>query len=241
MKFGSATFWRFLRYARPYWPYILGSVVTGVLKFSLALLIPLSLGYVIDYVILAEIPDDEKMTRLFQVVGVLLVVFIGRIPISYYRSYWAELAGNRTIFDIRNALYAHVQRLSLSYHANQRTGTTTSRLTNDINTAQGILDRGVMSVMVVDAPTLNWSLWVSPAWLTRTRKRPLVAPDGTTRTSRVGVADRTTTGRLPRVTRLSAMRGAKFSPSSVTSVPGPPLVGFIRLITGVGRLAVTRK
>ncbi len=148
MKFGSATFWRFLRYARPYWPYILGSVVTGVLKFSLALLIPLSLGYVIDYVILAEIPDDEKMARIFQVVGVLLLVFIGRIPISFYRSYWAELAGNRTIFDIRNALYAHVQRLSLSYHANQRTGTTTSRLTNDINTAQGILDRGVMSVAV---------------------------------------------------------------------------------------------
>ena len=148
MKFGSPTFWRFLGYARPYWPYIVGSVVTGVVKFALALLIPLSLGYVLDYIILAEIPDGEKMTRLFKVVGILLLVFIGRIPISFYRSYWAELAGNRTIFDIRNALYAHVQKLSLSYHAKQRTGTTTSRLTNDINTAQGILDRGVMSVGV---------------------------------------------------------------------------------------------
>lgn len=148
MKIGSPTFWRFLGYARPYRGYIIGSVVTGVVKFTLALLIPLALGYVVDHVILADIPDDEKMTRLFQVVGVLFAVFIGRIPISYYRSYWAELAGNRTIFDIRNALYAHVQRLSLSYHATQRTGATTSRLTNDINQAQGILDRGVMSVGV---------------------------------------------------------------------------------------------
>ncbi|MCF6284332.1 MAG: ABC transporter ATP-binding protein/permease [Candidatus Hydrogenedentes bacterium] len=148
MKLGSPTFWRFLRYARPYWPYILGSVLTGVVKFTLALLIPYALGYVVDNIILAEIPDEEKMTRLFQVVGILFAVFIGRIPISYYRSYWAELAGNRTIFDIRNDLYAHVQKLSLSYHAKQRTGATTSRLTNDINIAQGILDRGVMSVGV---------------------------------------------------------------------------------------------
>ncbi len=80
--------------------------------------------------------------------GVLVAVFIARIPIAYYRSYWAELAGNRTIFDIRNDLYAHVQRLSMAYHATQRTGATTSRLTNDINQAQGILDRGVMSVGV---------------------------------------------------------------------------------------------
>jgi len=148
MTFGSPTFWRFLRYARPYWPYIVGSVVTGVLKFALALLIPYALGYALDHIILADIPGEEKMARLFQMVAVLFAVFIGRIPISYYRSYWAELAGNRTIFDIRNALYAHVQRLSLTHHAKQRTGTTTSRLTNDINQAQGILDRGVMSVAV---------------------------------------------------------------------------------------------
>lgn len=148
LPIGSPTFWRFLRYARPYWPYILGSVLTGVVKFTLALLIPWSLGYVLDHIILAEIPNNEKTGRLLRVVGILLAVFIIRIPIAYYRSYWAELAGNRTIFDIRNDLYAHVQRLSLAFHATQRTGATTSRLTNDINQAQGILDRGVMSVGV---------------------------------------------------------------------------------------------
>ena len=98
MNLGSPTFWRFLRYARPYWPYVIGSVITGVLKFTLALLIPLSLGYVLDHIILAEIPDEEKMTRLFQVVGLLLVVFVGRIPISYYRSYLGGTGGKSDHF-----------------------------------------------------------------------------------------------------------------------------------------------
>lgn len=148
MTFGSPTFWRFLRYARPYRFYIIGSVATGVVKFTLALLLPFAMGYSVDHIILADIPGDEKMNRLLQMSAILIAVFIGRIPIAYYRSYWAELAGNRTIFDIRNALYAHVQSLGLAYHGGQRTGATTSRLTNDINQAQGILDRGVMSVGV---------------------------------------------------------------------------------------------
>ncbi|MBI2423417.1 MAG: ABC transporter ATP-binding protein [Candidatus Hydrogenedentes bacterium] len=148
MVFGSPTFWRFLRYARPYWAAILGSIVCGVLKFSLALLVPYSLGYMFDHVILPAIEDPERIRRLMVLAGLLLLAFLARIPISYYRSYLAEWAGNRTIFDIRQDLYAHVQRLSLSFHSRQRTGSTTSRIINDVNTAQGILDRGVMSVGV---------------------------------------------------------------------------------------------
>ncbi|MBI2433731.1 MAG: ABC transporter ATP-binding protein [Candidatus Hydrogenedentes bacterium] len=77
-----------------------------------------------------------------------MAVYVIRIPITYFRTYFAELAGNRTIFDVREELYQHVLRLSLDYHAKQRTGATTSRLINDVNTAQGILDRGVMSILV---------------------------------------------------------------------------------------------
>jgi len=148
MTFFSPTFWRYLRYARPYWAMVLASIFFGVLKFTLALFLPAALGYVADHVILPDIPRDEKMTRLFGVVGLLILCYALRIPIAYYRSYFAELAGNRTIFDIRMALYAHLQRLSLEYHARQRAGGTTARVINDVNTTQGILDRGVMSIAV---------------------------------------------------------------------------------------------
>jgi subfamily B ATP-binding cassette protein MsbA len=154
MVFSSPTFWRFMRYARPYWKIITGSILCGVLKFSLGLLLPASLGYIMDRVLIPVITSEEnranpeQLRQLYLGLGILIVVFVLRIPISYYRSYWAELAGNRTIFDVRNDLYHHIQKLSLSYHEKNRSGTTTSRIVNDVNTSQGILDRGVMSVLI---------------------------------------------------------------------------------------------
>lgn len=144
----SSTFWRFLRYARPYWALSVGSIVCGVVKFSLALLLPGALGLVVMYAVESDLPPEEKMAKLVAILGMLVVAFIARAPITFFRTYLAEIAGNRSIFDVRSDLYRHIQRLSLSYHHNQRTGSTISRLINDINAAQGILDRGVITAVV---------------------------------------------------------------------------------------------
>jgi subfamily B ATP-binding cassette protein MsbA len=144
----SESFWRFLRYAGPYWHICVGSIVLGVLKFSLALLLPVALSEVIRNVAETNLPQEEQFANIAVVIGVLIGAFLLRAPITYYRTYFAELAGNRTIFDIRTDLYRHIQRLSLRYHSNQRTGSTISRLINDINASQGILDRGIISVSI---------------------------------------------------------------------------------------------
>jgi len=36
----SSSFWRFLKYARPYWVWIVGAIFFGVFKFTLALSLP---------------------------------------------------------------------------------------------------------------------------------------------------------------------------------------------------------
>lgn len=147
----SPSFWRFLSYARPYKGLISGGIVTGILKFTLALAIPAALGYVIDYVIVpaaADLSWDDRVQRLWGVVIIFTLVFVARAFMTYLRSYLSELAGNRIVFDIRRDLFRHVQRLSLAYHANRRTGNTMSRIINDLNTAQGILQEGVISVCI---------------------------------------------------------------------------------------------
>lgn len=137
-----------MRFARPYWVLSLGSVACGVLKFSLALLLPGALGLLVKYVVESDLSQEEQLRRLALILSTLLGGFVLRAPITFYRTYLAELAGNRTIFDIRTELYRHIQRLSMRYHANRRTGETISRLVNDINLAQGILDRGVITAAV---------------------------------------------------------------------------------------------
>ncbi len=141
----SPSFRRFLRYARPYAPLIVAAIVAGVFKFTLALSLPVALGYSLDHIFLADIPRDAQLQLLQGLALILTVLFVGRAFVTYLRSYLAALAAQRTIFDVRRDLFRHVQRLSMAYHAQRRSGQTTARLINDMNQAQGLLDRGLIA------------------------------------------------------------------------------------------------
>ncbi len=142
----SSSFWRFLRYSRPYWRLTLAAVVCGVLKFTMALFLPASLSVVTKYVIIETLTPEQKVFHLFVILGVLTAALLVRTPVTYLRSYLAAKACNRTIFDIRLDLFRHLQRLSLAFHNRRRTGNITARLISDLNDAQGILSDGVIDV-----------------------------------------------------------------------------------------------
>ncbi len=122
------------------------AIICGLLKFSLALSLPGALGVVMDHVLLANLSREQQIQRLIMILSLLLLAFLGRAPTTYLRSYLATVAGNRAIFDIRVDLYRHLQRLSMTYHSTRRTGAIISRLINDLNTAQGILNEGIVAI-----------------------------------------------------------------------------------------------
>jgi len=142
----SKNFWRFLQYARPYWALVLGATFFGILKFTMALALPASLGLVTKYVILEDFTIAEKVVRLFVLLGLLTLALLARTPVAFFRSYLAAKAGHKTIFDLRRDLFRHVQRLSLAYYHRRRTGNITARLIEDLNQATGILNHGFISV-----------------------------------------------------------------------------------------------
>ena len=157
----QSTFWRFLRYARPYWLLILGAMFFGILKFAMALMLPASLGLVTKIAIEGELSNiartvqlpvvgtfdvSEGVFRLFGVLILLTVALLARTPVTFLRSYLAAQAGHSTILDLRRDLFRHIQRLSLAYHHERRSGNITARLIADLNEAQGILNRGVIAV-----------------------------------------------------------------------------------------------
>jgi subfamily B ATP-binding cassette protein MsbA len=143
---GTKSFWRYLRYARPYRRLILAAVFFGVLKFTMALALPASLGLVTKYVIIDDLTVSQKIVRLVIILGLLTAALLLRAPVTYLRSYLGAKACYRTVFDIRLDVFRHVQRLSLAFHNRRRTGNITARLINDLNDAQGILSDGVIDV-----------------------------------------------------------------------------------------------
>lgn len=139
---------RYMRFVKPYTWEIILTVLIGIVKFAIPLFIPLLIKIVLDDIVGAEdLTDVEKTKQLFYWLGGTIVVFfIIRPPIEYYRQYFAQHVSNKVLFDIRKEIYAHLQRLSLKYYANTRAGEVISRVINDVEQTKNFVLTGLMNV-----------------------------------------------------------------------------------------------
>lgn len=137
-----------MRFVKPYRWEILLTIGIGILKFAIPLFIPFLTKIVIDDIILEEsLSYEEKMTQLFYWLGgTIIVFFIVRPPIEYYRQYFAQHVGNKVLFDIRKELFGHLQKLSLKYYANTRAGEVISRVINDVEQTKNFIMIGLMNL-----------------------------------------------------------------------------------------------
>lgn len=120
----------------------------GMLKFGIPSLLPLLQKYVVDDVLLnSALQLEEQVERLVWVLSGSLILFvIVRGPVEYARQYFAQLITARILFDLRNRLYAHLQRLSLRYYQNTKVGEVISRFINDAEQTKNIVEVGMMNV-----------------------------------------------------------------------------------------------
>lgn len=103
--------------------------------------------YVVDDIIGNRgLTDHEKIQKLFLIMGAMVVVFIVlRPPIEYYRQYFAQWTSSKILYDIRNTLYSHIQKLSFKYYANARAGEIISRVINDVEQTKTFVVSGLMN------------------------------------------------------------------------------------------------
>lgn len=139
--------WRFLAYAKPYWPYVAAATFCGLIKFLAPLAFPWMLKVLLDDVVLNANLDRQTQDRtiLSLVVGVLAVNAVW-MAATYFRSVFAAIAGHRLIRDLRVALFSHVQRLSHAFFTRHQTGAIASRVVNDISLAQNFVGSALTNV-----------------------------------------------------------------------------------------------
>jgi subfamily B ATP-binding cassette protein MsbA len=137
-----------MKFVKPYTWQIVFTVVIGIVKFAIPLFIPLLIKIVIDDIISVDtLTDAEKTTQLFYWLGgTALIFFIVRPPIEYYRQYYAQLVSNKILYDIRQELYGHLQRLSLRFYSNTRVGEVISRVINDVEQTKNFVMIGLMNL-----------------------------------------------------------------------------------------------
>ncbi|MFD1204440.1 MULTISPECIES: ABC transporter ATP-binding protein [Sporosarcina] len=136
-----------MKFVKPYNWLIILTVLIGVIKFAIPLFIPYLIKIVIDNIIGSDLSAQEKTNQLFiWLGGTVLLFFIIRPPVEYYRQYFAQYVSNKILYDIRENLYAHLQRLSLKYYSNTRAGEVISRVINDVEQTKNFVMIGLMNV-----------------------------------------------------------------------------------------------
>ncbi|MBP1970583.1 subfamily B ATP-binding cassette protein MsbA [Virgibacillus natechei] len=136
-----------MSFVKPYKWKILWTILIGVVKFGIPLLMPLILRYVIDDIIGADASDAAKISQLFWLMGIAFVVFlILRPPVEYIRQYLAQWVGNKILYDIRDRLFDHIQKLSLKYYSQTKTGEIISRVIHDVEQSKNFVITGLMNI-----------------------------------------------------------------------------------------------
>ena len=156
------TFGRIFAYVRPYRKWFIMSAIALVLGSLLGLVLPLVVGNLLDDVLIKGQPEllNGLAITLFVVFAVQAIFgFINRLGLAY--------VGERAIADIRVELYSKLQRLSLNFYADHRTGEIVSRMSSDVQLLQGAVTDNVVAllrhlVLLIGAAVmlfrLNWQL-----------------------------------------------------------------------------------
>ena len=191
---------RFLSFVRPHLALVVGAALTGVGKFTLPLAFPLAFKYVID-VLLASHPKLDGIDRVIDrwcvglagmaqmtptaehklavLSGALLLLYALQSLASYYRNYWAGVAGNRLIFELQCELFAHLQRLPHAFFDRNPSGAIVSRVLNDVQQAHELVNSAFIDVwmdaislglVVVVLFAMDWRLalvamCIAPVWV----------------------------------------------------------------------------
>lgn len=132
---------RVLGYARPYRWLLLFLLVLILASTALMLLIPLVLRNLID----KTIPAGDIKNLILLVIALLLIPTVSGVLQVIQRRVNARV-GEGVIYDLRLALYARLQRMSLRFFTNTRVGELMSRLNNDVVGAQTAISSTIVSI-----------------------------------------------------------------------------------------------
>ncbi len=132
---------RLLEYLRPYWRQVAVALVTIVVGGIASLMQPYLIKVAIDRYIAAR-----RMAGLDSLAALYLAVLVVSFAAEYVQTWTMQLTGQRIMFDLRMAIYRHLQRLDLRYYDRHPVGRLMTRVTSDVDVLNDLFTAGVVTV-----------------------------------------------------------------------------------------------
>ena len=145
-----AVIWRLLGFLKPYQnQVILG--MSGATLLTLVSLVPAFLtGYLFDHVIrphqLGVLSDNNAVQMAVLAIAGLAATYLMREVFAWMRLRWMAVLGEYVARDLRNQVYTHLHKLSLSFFSSKQTGSLISRVGSDTDRIWDFIAFGVVEV-----------------------------------------------------------------------------------------------
>jgi ATP-binding cassette subfamily B protein len=140
----------FGQHYKKYWQALMLAYVSLLAFIAVEVLAPWPLKLIVDYLILDRpLPVDVALLQTMRATDPKLLLLLSALSIvvlavlaaflSYVIKYWVASVGARMSADIRERVFAHLQRLSLSFHDSARSGNLAYLLTSDVKEMRRLL------------------------------------------------------------------------------------------------------
>src|SRR5690625_3034055 len=131
-------FKRYWSFIRPYRFLLLLIIFLGLLQLAAPLTVPWMTGVLVDQVFDKEVAETSNWT-LNKSVQIMAGAFLLTVFVRFIRNLVTAHLGSTMVVNIRQQLYAHLQKLSPKFYENRPVGGIVSRVLNDVNGAQNLV------------------------------------------------------------------------------------------------------
>jgi len=132
---------RLLQYLRPYRRQVAVAFAAIIVGSTASLAQPYLIKTAIDrYIAVGRTEGLDRLAALY------FVILVAAFAAEYVQTWTLQLTGQRIMFDLRMAIYGHLQRLDLRYYDRNPVGRLMTRVTSDVDVLNDLFTSGVITV-----------------------------------------------------------------------------------------------
>ncbi|WP_294411907.1 ABC transporter ATP-binding protein [uncultured Ruminococcus sp.] len=133
---------RIFSYLKPYWKQMLLVLAAIIISSTLSLLPSVLTGKIIDEGLIGR-----SLKKLIFFIVMSLAVTLGANLIGVLESYMNTWIAQHITYDMRNKMYAHLQKMSQRFFTTNNQGDIITRMTSDISGVQQIITNTLTSIL----------------------------------------------------------------------------------------------
>src|SRR5262245_56243178 len=135
------------QFVLPHWSAIALSLLLMLGEAAMDLLKPWPLKLTLDVILRQPSLAGKTLYQLLGVTSLVVGIALFDGLLSYLSAFYLNRAGRTIVFDLRTALFDHIQRVSLQFHDRRSAGDLMIRVTSDVQALRDVLTQSVAEVL----------------------------------------------------------------------------------------------